>query len=211
MSDQPVQDQLIKLPPDEKDLSLCTAGAYLGRVKLCQASSDYVQSGEIPRGGHFVLETETGIHDLGTAFQFLPLGGREKAIDYSTPDVIVSYDASTPTFQKIAMNSRFGSQRMAGPEHLIYVPSVGEFAYMYCYNKTLKEVSAKIQASKGRPVELESYFYKGSKNSWHKCKLNVSPPFEIPSVEKIQRAIDAFRDEEKESTELAPEESGREV
>jgi hypothetical protein len=192
-----MSNELISLPPDETDLSTITTGAYLGRVKFCQASSEEVKSGVVPRGGHFVFETDSGVIDLGPAMQCLPLGGRAKAIDYSGEDVVVNFDPTSDTFQKIAMNCKYGSRKMAGPEHLLYLPTVKEFAYLYCYNKTLKEVSAKVQAGKGKAIELESYFYKGARDSWHKIKVEDCAAFPIPDAAAIQRAIEAFRAEEK--------------
>ena len=195
------------------------ASNYLPRLQLLIGSSKKCKAGDFPVN-HFALIRGTNYTDMGGKLDVLLICWRPKALEIGDENITVydmKLDDSTPPkptgeYARIANRSdnEKDSGCMYGPEFLVWVPQIKEFATFF-----MGSVSGRLEAenfiSKLRqPITLASDERKTKKYSWFtSIALDCSTPFEAPSMEAIKDVANRFNNPPESYVETV-EEDGRE-
>ena len=194
---------------DETALSKVTkVGDWLPYVALMGGNSLEVKRGEFPIG-HFCLKKNKKMIDLGKEFIMYLLSWRPKAMMFE-PKVLSYFDTESEDFKKIV--ARADSTKNPGcgygPEYLIWLPEVKEFATYFLSSKTGRNESPNIQAilKTTRLCKQKSHLIETEKYSWHgpttlACDLEIP----LPPIELAKQELDKFNNPPAAVEEVAEE------
>lgn len=213
MSDLPTLVQNLpvsKFSDDDFAIVSKSAGGYLPRLQLMTAASEKCKSGEFPINSWALIQ-DSAYKDLGKRIDVLVLGFRPKAMQV-TPSVLAYHTPSSNEFQAIMKRADTpNSGCMYGPEFLVWIPSEKSFATFFMGSKSARREAGNVRALIRKPATLASVKCTNSNDQvWYTPQVTVcSTPFELPSLDEIQRTMTEFENPRDSEVTLA-EPEGRE-
>lgn len=198
---------------DDKQFGeLAKSGDYLVRIQLFAANSLLVKQGKFPMAHWGYVADKDNPIDLGGQFDCVVLALRGCAARLTSDPVITVYDVNDPEYAKIRDESDIqDSGCVYGPEFLIYIPAIEQFATYHMNNATARRESPKMKALIGKFATIKAKFIEGKKHSWHGPDVTpCSAPLNIPASDVILETIKKFVNPEKKVVESAPDAGSRE-
>ena len=184
------------LPPskysDEQFALATKTGDWLPRLQLMTSNSSKVAEGKFPMN-HYALINGQNFQDVGDAVDILVLGWRPKAIEMGD-EVITVYAPDHPEFKRIQDKSEeANSGCMYGPEYILWVPSVREFATFFMGSKSARREAPGVRARMHQAATLKSHTVKTKKYTWQVSTcIACSTPFDPPDQESIAVEVNKF-------------------
>jgi len=210
------QDASLAKQEQNKMFEDMTSGAdYFARVQLMQGQSTLVQEKGLVPGTNVFIKTKEDFTDLDKQFDCLVIAMRLKAMRIDGDEVLAVFDIQNPEFNKIREEAKTpGLGSLAGPEFLLYVPSVKSFATLFMASPTAKRVAPKVRSyideETGVPgaITIGSVLITGKKYKWFGPTVQeCSTPFDTPNEESFIEAMHKFQNPPVVDLETAPEES----
>jgi len=213
----PQSGVLAKGSKDELFQSIAKSGDFLPRLQLMGSNSDMCKVGKIPIGSYAFLRSKEDFEALGEEVDVLVVAWRPKAMDIGE-EVISIFDQTHPEFLRIQAQSNVPqSTCMCGPEFLLWIPDLKEFATFYMASKTARRqapaLRAKIdeESNKPGPATLGVEFIKTKKYSWHGPIVGAcSVEFDMPEPEKFVDTCEKFANPPQSEAEVADDSTNRE-
>jgi len=186
------------------------SGDYLPRLQLMTAASEKCKKNEFPIN-HYALIRDQNHQDLGETVDILLVTWRPKALEIGD-EVISVFKADHPEFLRIQDKSgEKDSGCMYGPEFLVYIPAVKEFATFFCGSKSSRREAPNVKALMRKAATLKSRFVETKKYKWFTPAVTpCSTPFEAPDMEQLAKEVQKFNNPPETTVEVAPEEKGKE-
>lgn len=193
--------ELAKQEKDKMFDDMTSGTDYFPRVQLMQGQSTLVQEKGLSTGTHVFIKTKEDFTDLGAAFDCLVMDMRLKALRIDGDDILAVFDIHNPEFNKIREESKVqDSGCLAGPEFLMYIPSIKAFATYFMASPTAKRVAPKVRSyidedtGTPGPATMNSVLIKGKKYKWFGPIIqDCNTPFDLPPEEDMIDAIHKFR------------------
>lgn len=197
---------------DEDAASLMTA--WLPRLQLMVSQSEQCKDGSFPLN-HYALVRGKDLQDLGDAVDILIMSFRVKAVEMGEA-IITAYDKDSTEFKRIQdADKSDGVVRMFGPEFLVYIPAVKEYALFFCGSASARIESAQLIARWKKwqagevpqpAVTLKSQKLQNSNYTWFapRC-VSCSEILGVPDLEKAREEIEKFKNPPKALIETAEE------
>jgi hypothetical protein len=122
--------------------------------------------------------------------------------------VISVFDMESDEFKRIQEKSaEQDSGCMYGPEFLVYIPQIKEFATFFCGSKSARRESPTIKALLTKPATLKSKKIETKRYTWYGPQAtSCSTPFDPPDLEALKKVVEKFNNPPKTEVEAAPEE-----
>jgi hypothetical protein len=96
---------------------------------------------------------------------------------------------------------------MYGPEFLLYIPSVEDFATFFCGSKSARREAPNIKKLMTKPATFKSKKISNKRYTWFgPCVTTCSTPFAPPSLEELQEKVNKFNNPPDTSAEVVAEE-----
>jgi len=193
------ENELIKLEGvdiqkfDDSAFSLTTkSGDYLPRLQLMTAASSECKEGKFPINSYALVSGQS-FTDLTGAVDVLIIAWRPKAIEIGET-IITAYDVNNKEFARIAeKSSEKDSGCMFGPEFLVWVPSVKQFATFFMGSKSSRRESPNVKALLKKGATLKSHLIETKQYKWMSpVVVACTTPFELPAVEDIMAEVNKF-------------------
>jgi hypothetical protein len=179
---------------DEFD-DMTTSTAYLPRFQLFGSKSDACTEGKIPIG-HYGLDKDGEITDLGEEVNILVAHWRPKAVDVNGDTPVNVFDAKSDLFADIKKRSAIkDSGCMYGPEFLVWVPTVSSFAVYHMNSKTARREAKKMPPFIGAACTMKCHLIDppGSRYKWHGPLITpCSAPIDLPDDEELRKQFSEF-------------------
>jgi hypothetical protein len=196
-------------------------GDYLPRLQLCGSSTKIVKRNLIGQGLYALVWDDENFKDLGNGVEALVIDWHPKALEIGKDQVVAYYDANNTEFQRIqSMSDVEDSGCMAGPEYLLWLPTVKELCTYHMSSKSARRASGKVHAIfKDNPpdkriVRLTATLVEKGRFSWHAPVVNISsaPLVSVPDWTDVRvlKAIKGFANPNQSAAEKAPEAAGTE-
>jgi len=189
------------------------ASAWLPRVQLCIANSSVCQNDDFPVNHYALVRGKTHV-DLGENCDVQIIAWRPKALEIGDPIVTV-YDPKiidgqpTGEFARIAnrSNTEQNSGCMYGPEFLIWVPMLKEFATFFMGSLSARMEADNIRTKLGQSMTLTSEKRSNKKFSWRTpIGSACSTPLDnFPSDEQFAAEVEKFNNPPEKNVEVAEE------
>lgn len=198
---------------DDEVFNKMKSGDFLPRLQLMTANSDKCKSGEFTIN-HYAFIRDQNFQDLGETVDVLIITWRPKALEIGD-EVLSVFDPEHEEFARIQEKSaEANSGCMYGPEFLVYIPQINEFATFFCGSKSSRREAPNIRALMTKPATLKSRYVETKKYKWYTPAVTpCSTPFNPPDMEALKKVVDKFNNPPKFEKEVAdePEEkAGRE-
>jgi len=197
--------------------SMVKSADYLGRFQLFSSKSDACAEGRIGIG-HYGLVKDDVITDLGVSIDVGVLSWRPKALSIEGDNVINSYNPeiqdgviTNPLFKDIVERSATpNSGCMYGPEFLLWLPSIGDFALFHANSKTARREAKKLQPLIGNAATFRAHLIEKGKYKWHgpvitQCSTPIAPPPE----NRLRAEWEKFHNPPTDTVEIADGSSDR--
>jgi len=193
------ENELVKLEganvqkfDDDAFLAATKSGDFLPRLQLMTSNSDVCKKGQFPIN-NYALVSGQNLKDLSAAVDILVIVWRPKALEIG--EVIISvYDINHIEFTRIAEKSNEkDSGCMFGPEFLVWVPSVKQFATFFMGSKSTRRESPNLKALLKKGATLKSHLIETPKYSWMSPVIvPCTTPFELPDTGEMMEQIEKF-------------------
>ena len=195
---------------DDVFKSTTKSGDFLPRLQLMTANSDKCKKKEFEQN-HYAFIRDQNFQDIGESVDCLIVTWRPKAIEIGD-QIISCFDSNHDEFKRIQEKSaEQDSGCMYGPEFLIYIPHLKEFATFFCGSKSSRREAPNIRALMTKPATFKSRFVETKKYSWQTpVVVTCSTPFEGPDLELLRKIVDKFNTPPQTEVEVAPETEGAE-
>ena len=182
------------------------SGDYIPRLQLMTSNSKQCKSGDFPTN-HYAFIRDQNFQDLGETLDVLLVTWRAKALEMGE-QVISVFDMASEEFKRIQEKSaEQDSGCMYGPEFLVYLPGLKEFATFFCGSKSARREAANIKALLTKPATLKSKFIETKRYSWFTvCATPCSTPFDPPDLDALRKIVEKFNNPPVSQIEAAPEE-----
>lgn len=206
--------QIVAMNQGNQEIAaLATSAGWLKQLRFNSSNSEDVKAGKVD-GNTFSLVDGERVTNLGKRVDCLLLAYRPFAMDNSGEEVVVTHSMNldenghpSGLFADIKERAdRLGmdSKCMYGPELLLWIPEVEQFAVLWCMSKTSRNEAVKmISDYMGKAMTLVGSFFKNSKYSW---TAPVAEPcttaFDLPDMSVIQKQVEAFKNPQ-DDTEIA--------
>jgi hypothetical protein len=191
--------------------SLTTSTGFLPYLQLMSGASEIVKEGKFPIG-HFALVEGKDLFDLGDTFVCLPLTWRPKAMQFQ-PEVLAYYDPESEGFKKLQehADTMVSSGCGYGPEFLLWIPSVGKYATLFCANTTMRREAPNLLSHMLRTCSIKSKLIKTKKHTWHGPSIEtVDVEIDLPDSEEARAKIDSFNNPPEQTVEIDDSSDSRE-
>jgi hypothetical protein len=188
-----------------------TGANYLPYVIIVGKSADLTGPPHNCTAGDFYLIDNTGPTRLGDKIDVHITDYRMKALKYKKDlRVISSHDIEDPLYLEIKTISdklsvikqqkdENGFSYLWGPEYLLWLGDIGQFATFFCSNKTLKRAAREvIHIRRGKIATFEHDWIVTPNYSWWGIKVyDCSTPLATKpkSTDYVQEVVDAFKNE----------------
>lgn len=179
---------------------------FIPRLQLMTANSKQCKAGEFPVN-HYAFIRDQNLQDLGETVDVLAITWRAKALEIGE-QVISIFDMQNDEFKRIQEKSaEQDSGCMYGPEFLVYIPQIKEFATFFCGSKSARRESGSVKALMTKPATLKSKKIEGKRYTWFtSTAVPCSTPFEPPIIDDLKKVVDKFNNPPETQVEAAPEE-----
>jgi len=178
---------------DDEAFALATkAGDYLPRLQLMTSNSDACKAGEFPVN-HYALVRGKDLRDLGESVDVLVVAWRPKALEIGDA-ILAVYDPKSMEFIRIQEKSaEQNSGCMYGPEFLIYIPSISEWATFFMGSKSSRNEAANMRTRMHKAATMASQKLSNKKFTWFSPLINsCTTPFALPTIEDIKKEAEKF-------------------
>lgn len=178
----------------DDDFNKVVTAGYFPRLQLMTAKSDECIAQRFPVN-HYAFIRDQDYIDLGETVDCLPIAWRPKALDVSDRSTVISvFNPDSDEFKRIYSESGIqDSGCMYGPEFLIWVPQIKQFACLFMGSKSARRESGNIKNKLQQPITLKSKLIETAKYKWYSPVTTVcTTPFELPTIEALQDAVDKF-------------------
>jgi hypothetical protein len=215
-------------PNDEAGLfkTVAKSGNFLPRLQLFGSNSDHVKT-ETVGIGYALVRAKDDMVELGKETDVLVLSWRPKALDMKAiddqgkPAIVTSFKPGTELFQKIQKKAAIkNSGAMFGPEFLVFIPSIGEFATFFMGSPTARREAPVVKAyipnpenqqkGKGKCLcTLTTHLFSNQDFKWHGTRTQdcTTPPANVPTAAEMEQQQRTFLSPpEKEIEAATPEE-----
>jgi len=188
---------------DDNDFDAIASAGYLARLQLMTSNSAQCKSGAFPIN-HYALVSGQSYQDLGESLDILVIAWRPKALDTSD-GVITAYDKEDKEFQRIVAASDVkDSGCMFGPEFLVYIPSIKEFATFFFGSKSGRREAPAVRGRMHKAATMKAQECKGKSHTWFSpTTMPCTTPFEQPDMDKLQEELQKFNNPPKSEIETA--------
>lgn len=194
----------------DEDFSNSTkSGDWLPRLQLMTSQSEKCKEGSFPIN-HYALVRGTDFSDLGPTIDIAVVSWRPKAIEMG--DAVISvYDVNDAEFKRIQDKSgEMNSGCMFGPEFLVWIPAIKEFATFFMGNKSARREAPNVKARMGRAATLKSSKIETAKYTWFApVVVPCSTPFDLPDPTALGEVVERFVNPPKTEVEKVDEVKGR--
>lgn len=181
-----------KYSDDAFDASASSA-KFLPRLQLLTSNSKKCKSGEFPTN-HYSLIRDQKFDDLGLNVDVFLVTWRPKALE-TGENIISVYDPSDKEFQRIQDKSLEvkNSGCMFGPEFLVWIPSVKQFATFFMGTKSARRESGAVKALLKKTATLGSQHCKNKSFEWYAAQVSeCSTPLEMSTKDDLVAAVTKF-------------------
>ena len=185
---------------------LSKGSAFLPYIKLMTGSSELCKDGTIPTN-HYALFQGKKYTDLGEAITAYVVVWRPKAMQFGD-DFIVSYEETCDTFKRIQEKMPVkNSGCMAGPEFLLWVPSIKKFVLFFMGSISANYEAPNMADRIKKMVRLTSHKITKAKNTWFapSCLPCEEVPDTYPTTEDFNSTVQSFQNPVTSDVELAEE------
>ena len=195
-------------------LDAITSAAFLPRLQLMIATSEPCKNGDFPINHYALVRSKNSMEDLGDSVDLFVVTWRPKALKIDET-VFAVYDPKlgddgkpTGDFARIMIDSeKRDSGCMYGPEYLVWIPQIKEFATFFMGSKSSRRESPLMSARCGKMATLKSKLIPGKKYKWFAPSVFAcsTPPDEanMPSAVDIKTEVDKFNNPPESEVETA--------
>ena len=200
---EPIHDgELIKFGEDETavskysedDYALASkAGSYLPRLQLMTSNSKECKKTDGFPINHYALVSGKNLTDLGTEVDVLVVEWRPKAIEMGD-SIIIENDPKSDEFKRIqAKADEKNSNCMFGPEYLVFIPGLKEWATFFMGSKSARNESGNMKTRLRKAATIKSQELSNKSYEWQAPSVvSCSTPFEVPPQEDIMEQRETF-------------------
>jgi len=183
---------LNKFTDEDFDASTSSNTDYLPQIRLMTSNSGPCKEGEFPVN-NYALIADSKFTDLGKNVDALIVAFRPRAIRVKGA-FVASSDPSSETFQQIVEASKVkDSGNMYGPEFLLYLPSVSQWATLLMASPSARRVSPSLKANLQKAVTLGSATAKNDEYTWKVIScITCSTLFDLPTSEDLLAQAEVF-------------------
>jgi hypothetical protein len=208
---------------DKEFEDLLGTSDYLPYVIIMGKSADLTGPPHECIPGNFYLIDNEGPTYIGPKMDVHITEYRMKALKYKKDiRVISSHDINDPLFESIKTTAdklkasrqrsdENGFSYLWGPEYLIWLGDLGEFATFFCSNATLKRAAREmIHRRRGKVVTFEQNWIQTEQHSWWGIKVyDCSTPLAInpESTDYVNQVVQEFKNMKNVEVEKDPSES----
>lgn len=195
-------------------LAIASGGSYLPRLMLMNATSELVKEAKMNQGHYALVTGKDRFQDMTREVLCHVLGWRPKALEIGEKAVKSYYNPKSEEFIAVSKKSDAESNSgcMYGPEFLVYIPSVEQYATFFMSSKTARREAPQMRPLVGKTSTLKSNLIKGKKNSWFGPVVTpCSAPLAPYNREEAKAQLQTFNnppenaEEKAETVEVAPE------
>lgn len=156
--------------------------AFMGRVQLCGGSSALAIEGKIAIGKFAFVRRKDDFIDFGDTFNCVPLSWRFAALRFGAETTEAYYDPNSDEFKQIQIDSEESDSKCAyGPQFLIWVPQIKEFATYLFGSKSARPEARKLNPMLNKGATFRGKLVASGGNKWHvPIVLPCSTPLELP-------------------------------
>lgn len=168
-------------------------GSFLPRVQLCGGSSDIVKEGKINVGRFAFVRGKDDFVDFGPEVNLIPLSWRFAAMRFGEK-VKVVHDPESEEFKAIVADSGTPDSGCSyGPQFLVWVPQVKDFATYFFGSASARPEARKMQQLMNQAVTIKNKLVSNAKNKWHvPIVLRCSTQLELPPVNTATTTAQRF-------------------
>jgi hypothetical protein len=193
---------------DESFLAATKAGDYLPRLQLMTSTSDKCKAGDFPVN-HYAIVRDQNYSDLGETVDVLVVTWRPKALEIDE-ELISVFDPEHEEFKRISEKSfEKDSGCMFGPEFLVWIPVIKEFATFFMGSKSARREAPNVKARLQKAATLKSRLVDPprSRYKWQTPVVTqCSTPIDLPDHEELTKQVDKFNNPPITQVERAEEE-----
>lgn len=200
--DEPIHDgELIKFDGEnavskysDDDFALATkAGSFLPRLQLMTSNSDQCKKTDGFPVNHYALVRGKNLQDLGIEVDVLVVEWRPKALEMGD-SIITEFDPNSDEFKRIQdKTDEKDSNCMFGPEYLVFIPTIMEWATFFMGSKSSRNESGNMRTRLQKAATLKGQELSNKNFTWYSPSVGpCSTPFEVPSQEDIMEQRDTF-------------------
>jgi len=188
------------------------SGDYLSRLKLMTGAAGKCKDGSFPMN-HYALIKDQHFQDLGESVDILVVTWRPKALEIGEA-IITVFDTESAEFKRIqAKSTEPDSGCMYGPEYLVWISGVKEWATLFMGSKSSRRESPQLQARLEKAATLTPHKIETPKYTWFSDKvMPCSSPIDMPDMEELKATVEKFNNppvSEIEKVETTGEERAR--
>lgn len=200
MSENMIQElpNLVGKEDQNNLMEMCKPG-FMARVQLCGGSSGMVKDEKVPIGQFAFIRSKDDFIVLGKEFLCIPLSWRSVAMRFGDETVESVYDKNSPEFKQIQIDSEGADSGCAyGPQFLIWVPAVKDYATFLLGSKSARPEGRKAHAQLNKPTMFKSALIEAGGYKWHAPKVmpytgEINPR---PDVETAIKTAEMFNNPE---------------
>lgn len=182
----------------EEDFDAMVRPSFLPRIQLCGGNSDIVKEGKIPVGHYALIRNADDFVDLGLEIVVVPLTYRFAAMRFGGEKVEQFFNPKSDDFKAVqAESEEKDSQCAYGPQFLVWIPSVKEFATWLLGSKSARPEARKVKVLMMRPAMLRGKLVANDRYKWHVPQsFPHTSQVEMPNPTTAASMVDKFIKEE---------------
>lgn len=194
---------------DEAFEEATLSSKFLSRLQLMTSNSDKCKGGEFPIN-HFALIRNQEHKDLGESIDIIILGWRPRALQ-TGEEILTAFDIESDIFKQIMEKSETpDSGCMYGPEFLVWVSSVSEFATFFMGSKSARREAPQVQSHMHECITLVPKRVETKKFTWYTPEVREcsTPAASMPGKADLDAVVHDFQNPPAQEIELADEPAG---
>jgi hypothetical protein len=181
---------------------VAAGSSFLPYMQLYSNACELVKQGGFQMNHYGLAKGKDDVVDLGKEIDIVVLERRFKAMDLRNGGVLSYYTYASDQFQAVmaVVDSKEANSRcMYGPEFLIWIPSVGEFATFYMQSISAKNEAPKVWAQRyavsNGMVTMKSKYVPRPTNSFQAivCIASSMQPESLPTQEEFDDIVKKFK------------------
>ncbi len=169
--------------------------SFMPRISLCGGMSGLVIEGKMHVGKYAFIRGQDDFVDFGDTFNCVPFAYRLAAAKFIPGELEMYYDPLSDDFKRIVIESEEpNSKRAYGPQFLIWVPQMKEFATFLFGSKSARPEGRKLNALINKGATFKAKLVSNTENKWHvPVVLPCSIGLELPSAEQLLSVGEDFK------------------
>ena len=173
--------------------------SFMPRVSLMAGTSGMVMEGKMSVGKFCFLRTGDDYVDLGDSFNFIPISYRFAAMRFAGADskMEIYYNPQSPEFLQIKEESEGpDSGCNYGPQFLIWVPTVKDFATYHFGSKSARPIARDAGRLLNQNATMKAKLVQGKQTppkKWHVPQIfPCSMQLELPDIATATAVAEKF-------------------